>query len=315
MHLVVIGGGSVGLLLAGRLQLCGQTVALLTRGEEQAARLQREQLTIHTLSGECLQAPVSACAFSDPLPAADCYLLAVKQPFLPDLLPALAKLPDSARVVALQNGMGHEELLRSVIPAERLFFAVNTEGAKRLSPVEVAHTGRGRLRLGPWRKQASRDPLIADLVKLLSECSIDAEYVDEASGLLWRKLLANACINPLTALFEVHNGMLVQSPLLTSLMRQLFREAAEVANAAGQKITEKDWQEIVTICRNTFRNDSSMLQDLRHGRPTEIESISGYIAGKGKENGIPTPLHETLRRAVLLKQTVHRGGASNGDSG
>lgn len=90
-------------------------------------------------------------------------------------------------------------------------------------------------------------------------------------------------------------------------MRDLFDEAAQVAAFAGQKIGEKDWQEIVVICRSTSRNLSSMLQDVMKNRSTEVQSINGYLVELGKKSGIPTPLHETLLRVILLKSGMGIG--------
>lgn len=113
--------------------------------------------------------------------------------------------------------------------------------------------------------------------------------------------MANALINPLTALFDIPNGALLDSPDTLKLMRELFEEASAVAFANGQKMGETDWQEIVTICRNTSRNHSSMLQDVKRQKRTEVESINGYLVARGKEAGITTPLHEVLLRLILLK--------------
>jgi 2-dehydropantoate 2-reductase len=306
-HPVVIGGGSVGLLYAARFLLNGQSVELVTRSREQAALLGKRGLSLCTLDGRRETVAVAASPIEDGLPAGDLYLLAVKQTAIPDLLPLLRQLPRSARVLALQNGMGHHERLAKALAADQRFYAINTEGARRLSPTEVEHTGTGLLRVGPWTAEPVRDPLIAAFVAWANRCGIRAEYVDGIEPYAWRKLLANALINPLTALFEIPNGMLLESPDTLRLMRELFDEAAAVANSCGQKIDEADWQEIVSICRNTSRNLSSMLQDIRRHNRTEVDAINGYLVEKGKRTGTPAPLHETLLRAVLLKSGMETG--------
>ncbi|NGQ93701.1 2-dehydropantoate 2-reductase [Brevibacillus sp. SYP-B805] len=308
MRIVIIGGGSVGLLLAARLKLGGAWVHVVTRSAEQADRLQKEGLLLHRLDGSSMPVPMEASPASSPLPEADLYLLAVKQTDLADLLPALSRIAGSARVLALQNGMGHGERLAEVIAPDQLYLGVNTEGARRLSPVAVEHTGTGVLRIGPWRSRKEKDDLVERFVELLRRSGIAAEYWEEIGVVLWRKLLINALINPLTALFEVPNGFLLQVPDILQMMRQLFDEASAVANRAGQKIPEESWQEILTICRNTSRNTSSMLQDLRSGKQTEIEAINGYIVNTGKKYGISTPKHETLRQLIRLKEQMRPKG-------
>lgn len=300
-HTVVIGGGSVGLLYTARLVLSGQSVTVVTRSAHQADQLQQTGIFFHQLDGTTVQVPVSASPIERGLPEAHLYLLTVKQTDLSDLLPALSHIPASARVIALQNGMGHQELLAQVVSDRQRFFAINTEGARRLSPTEVVHTGSGLLRVGTWDHDSTRDAVIRSFVEWAKSIGMQAVYEEAIMPFAWRKLLANALINPLTALFDVPNGALLDNPHTLRLMRELFTEAAAVAVCSGQKIEEADWEEIVTICRNTSRNLSSMLQDVKRQRRTEVEAINGYLVKKGKEAGIPTPLHETLLRAILLK--------------
>ena len=45
---------------------------------------------------------------------------------------------------------------------------------------------------------------------------------------------------------------------------------------------------------------SSTAQDLARSRPTEIDSLNGYVVRRGKELGIPTPVNSTLYALVRL---------------
>ncbi|MGZ0050004.1 ketopantoate reductase family protein [Brevibacillus gelatini] len=307
LQVVVVGGGSVGLLYAARLALAGQSVAVVTRSSIQANQLMEQGLWLQSLDGKKTKVTVPAQPIEAGLPTGNLYLLTVKQPDLPALLPALAGLNRSARVIALQNGMGHQELLAEVLADTQCFFAIHTEGARRHSATEVEHTGTGTLRVGPWQESNDKDPVIAAFVAWASAAGIAAIYEKAMEPHAWKKLLANALINPLTALFEIPNGALLDNSYTQGLMRDLFEEAAKVAAFAGQKIGEADWQEIVAICRSTSRNLSSMLQDVKRHRPTEVQSINGYLVKLGKQAGIPTPLHETLLRVILLKSGMGIG--------
>ncbi len=314
MRIVVIGGGSVGLFLAARLQLHGTFVQLITRTAGQASVLREQGLQVHTLAGEVVETPIHALPFQDSLPPADIYLITVKQPDIKRILPSLDRLPRSARVIAFQNGMGHREALEEVLAQHQIFYAVNTEGTRRISTKKVEHTGQGILRIGPWDQLPVDDPIVQSFTELARSCGIPAVLVNATGSYIWRKVLANVCINPLTSLFEVSNGFLLTSPSLLATMRLLFEEAASVAACLGQQMKETDWQDILTICRNTSRNYSSMLQDVWAGKQTEIDAINGYIADKGMELGISTPMNETVRRIVHLKTTMGsvKGGATNG---
>lgn len=304
MQIAVVGGGSVGMLVAARLSLVHHDIELITRSEEQAKRIQQEQITVETLAGNKIKMSISARAFENTLPPADLYLLTVKQPDLPRILPALQGIPDSARIVAFQNGLGHQEILENTLHPEQIFYAVNTEGARRLSASEVVYTGRGILRIGPLHPLNEKDRLVEKLVQLAGKAGMDAHYVEETSSLLWRKVLANAVINPLTTIFEISNGELLESDVTLGTMRRLFEEAQSVAESQGQIITEADWQDILGICRNTSRNYSSMLQDLWNNKQTEIDSINGYISQLGQSMNSNAPMNEAVRRVIRLKTSL-----------
>ncbi|MGG1661704.1 ketopantoate reductase family protein [Brevibacillus sp. NRS-1366] len=304
LQTVVVGGGSVGLLYAARLALAGEAVTVVTRSSLQANQLTQKGITYTGLDGNTRVVPVSASPIERGLPEGNLYLLTVKQTDLSGLLPAFRKVNSSARVIALQNGMGHQELLNGVLSEQHCFFAINTEGARRLSGTEVVHTGSGTLRVGAWENGSDSDPVILYFVNWATSAGIHTILEKSIKPYAWRKLMANALINPLTALFEVPNGALLENPHTEKLMRELFLEASAVAEYAGQKLGEADWQEIVTICRNTSRNLSSMLQDVKRHRQTEVDSINGYIVKQGHVAGIPTPLHETLLRVITLKSSM-----------
>ncbi|WP_055746695.1 ketopantoate reductase family protein [Brevibacillus choshinensis] len=313
LQIVVVGGGSVGLLYAARLARSGQAVTVVTRSSLQSNQLMQNGLSYQRLDGEKSVVSIFAQSIEYGLPHADVYLLSVKQTDLPELLPMLQKLPASARIVALQNGMGHQELLAQILPERQCFFAINTEGARRLSATEVMHTGSGLLRIGPWESGIEMDPLIQSFVAVLVGSGVNARLEESIKPYAWRKLMANALINPLTALFDIPNGALLENPQTLQLMRELYLEASAVASVNGQEMKESDWQEIVNICRNTSRNLSSMLQDVRRQKRTEVEAINGYLVKRGKAAGIPTPMHEVLLRLILLKTDMGIG-KEGGDS-
>lgn len=122
LQIAVVGGGSVGLLYAARLALYGQAVTVVTRRSPQSNQLMQNRLTLQELDGQKKIVSVNAQSIEHGLPHAHLYLLGVKQTELPDLLPMLQKLPADARVIALQNGLGHEEQLSNVLSERQCFF-------------------------------------------------------------------------------------------------------------------------------------------------------------------------------------------------
>jgi len=95
-------------------------------------------------------------------------------------------------------------------------------------------------------------------------------------SLAWGKLVVNAAINPLTALLGINNGELIKRSTARDLCAAL---ATEVAAVAGKKNISLPFaypvKAVEDVIESTAGNQSSMLQDVLRGAPTEIDAISG----------------------------------------
>jgi 2-dehydropantoate 2-reductase len=312
----IIGGGSIGLLLAGKLAAAGRAqVELVTRSEEQAARIRCQGITVREPDA-LIRAAVRAVSLAaleragGMQEAPDWVLLTVKQHAIgEELLAALRRMPAPLHgVVCWQNGIGHLERLAASVPAERIYLAVTTEGARRLSPVEVDHTGTGTTEIGradgffEWSKET--ESAQKNLVATLSNAGFDTVMSKQILRSVWNKLLVNAVINPLTAIWRVPNGHLLQSDAARELVRSLTEEALAVAEAEGIDPAADIAGRIADVCRRTAANRSSMLQDIEAGRTTENEWISGALLRIAAKHGLRIPVTETI---YLIVRELERG--------
>jgi 2-dehydropantoate 2-reductase len=271
MRRLIIGGGSMGLLLASKLAPAGYQ--LCTHHAEQAQAIARDGLIRR--EGDVVQrVAVATTEWQSCLTSGqtwDVLLLTMKQPQLtPTFLSELQTLTHAGtQLVAFQNGMGHADLLLTVVKKDQLWLAVSTDGANRMAVNEVAYTGRGVVKIGR-----------ADDPAMINEC--------------WTKLVANAIINPLTAIHRVRNGALLHEQAYFKQMRQLFEEIQHVAQLEQVVLTEQHWQFVLNICQSTAANESSMLQDVKRGIKTEIQAINGYLLQLAKKHQITLPAHEEV---------------------
>ncbi len=292
----IVGGGSLGLLLAGKLAAAGFEVTVVTRSAEQARKLSEAGITIEdVVTGlPSVTANVRAVSWEDAPETDVLTLLTVKQPALtPEFVGRLADIvPVGGEVVVFQNGIGHAERLRAALPGRMIMLAVTTEGARRVGPTTVRHTGRGDTRIG----------VSGLLERSLEQAGFSVILSNKLESDIMRKLLINAVINPLTALLRVKNGQLPATRERLELMRSLFDETFDIVQACG--FTEERatvWQSVLDVCENTKHNESSMLQDVAAGRETEIEAINGSVCRLGAELGRRTPWNETV--TALVKAT------------
>jgi 2-dehydropantoate 2-reductase len=121
---------------------------------------------------------------------------------------------------------------------------------------------------------------------------IGAEVVADIRATLWHKFVGLAVNASLTSLVRQPAGVCYRDPDILALARAGFSEGAAIARAMGIKLPDDivEWQ-----VRNhqNFPADmyASMYHDMARGRRLELESLSGLIARKGRELGVPTPFH------------------------
>ncbi len=194
-------------------------------------------------------------------------------------------------VLTLQNGLGNREALE-VLGRGRVAQGVTTVGATVLGPGHVRLSADGRVHLA---RQAGVEPL----AELLDRAGFALAWSDEIESLVWGKLVANASINPLTALLQVTNGELLHRPGAAALLNAAAREVAEVARARGTRLSFEDAGAYAAeVARSSAGNFSSMLQDVRRGSETEIDAINGAVAHEADRLGVPAPVNRILWQLV-----------------
>jgi 2-dehydropantoate 2-reductase len=172
----------------------------------------------------------------------------------------------------------------------------------------VRHTGAGQTWMGPLLGKKEDHP--ASLRSLIAQmdrrwCPVAIE--DDIQPRMWKKLIINSVINPLTALLEVKNGELLCLPNAKALIRSALEEGIAVVQAKGFRWEVEDiFHEVEEVCKKTATNRSSMYQDVMRGYVTEVDWINGGIVKEGRVHGIPTPIHETLMQLVHAKEERNR---------
>lgn len=315
------------MLFGGRLASAGTPIELIVRRAEQGARLKAEGLTLAAAAGGD-EAPVKvrpAVRLLDgsdaPVRGADSgeaeehwVLLTVKQTALTrEFAAALRRsIPEKAYLVCLQNGIGHAELLSEVFPRERILLAVTTEGALKRTDTEAVHTGKGTTWIGSAVSEGGI-PLSRQkkLAALLGAAGFRAEVSNNIQQRVWQKLLMNAVINPLTAILQVPNGELPRLPGVPQLMRQLLGEGEALAQRLGIPLDADLGEQVLSVCRATAANRSSMLQDVLSGRRTEIGAINGGLLREAAALGMELPVNETVYALVrALEEKGHQAEGS-----
>jgi len=299
MHVVLVGPGALGGLLAVHLapvlEQSGGRLSILDHNPDRAAFLAENGITLFADDGEHHVRP-RVHVDVEGLGRCDLVLLCIKSNDVAGALTHLHPLiqPDTL-VVGLQNGMTHIRLLKDCggIPAA----GVSALGASLAGPGKVFFGGHGPTRLG-LLKENRKCAVLNNFIDLMQQAGLEAGLSDNILADLWRKLFINVGINALTAIHNRKNGQLLTSCGLRSTMKKAIHEAMAVAEKTGVPSKGDPVAETFTVCRRTRNNISSMLQDVRRRRPTEIMAINGFIVEQGRRFDIATPVNRELIRRV-----------------
>ncbi len=296
-RIAIIGPGAIGSLLGARLAQTNHILFLLDRNEERASDRNANGIAI-AVDSSVKHIDVSCSTDASALEApAEIVFVCTKTYDTPDVLKALSDLADKRTIaVSMQNGIGNAELIATITPGHTIC-ASSTLGA-RLDNHGIVHwTGRGPTLVAPFGKTPMQD---ADCIaQLLSAAGFLCSTHPDANTMLWSKLIINAAINPVTALYGITNGELLNVQAAREQAFAAAREARAVAEAMQIELPVADVTDSVTrVCQQTAENRSSMLQDIEHGRQTEIGAITGAIIAAAREHLIEVPVNKHLFSAI-----------------
>ena len=286
MNIVILGPGAIGSLWAYSLRQQGHNVSLWSHHTTPILSIQLDnhcQLDFNNRDNSALE-------------CADLLLVTLKAPNVEAALMPLRSLVHSDCIITLMhNGMGTAELVERCFPNNPLLLATTTHGAYRPEKNKVLHTGFGTTQIGGYNLSGQRCSFVKDV---LDNALNDVFWNDEIETALWNKLAINCAINPVTALYNVNNGALVEEQYQRTL-NGISSEVCKVMNAEGIDIqTAQLDQTIHQVIRATAANYSSMQQDIAHRRLSEIDFITGYLLNRAAHHGIATPYNQELYQAI-----------------
>lgn len=286
VKIAVIGGGSIGLLVGYYLSN-HHDVTMFVRRKEQKDSIQSNNIKLIQAATLYNGTNVEAKLLNDMDSSYDLYIICVKQTHLQDVLPYIDKLSCPSSLLFLQNGMGHIETIQTY--GSSVFIGVVSHGAHRSSDNEVSHLGDGVIKIASITGNSEE---LHSLTNLLHQKAFPISPHSDWENLLKEKLIINAVINPITALFDVPNGRILMNEHLHYLAKKLCEEAATVL----QLPVAESWDEIVYVAEQTKENVSSMRADIHQGHRTEVEAITGYIL---KQALVEVPYTNFIYRGIL----------------
>ncbi len=300
-HIYIVGAGAIGKTLAVLLTQEGKKVTLVQRGPDQGS----QQLKLKLILGneKSFDAAVPVDTISSGTELDGIIVIAAKAFANADIASMLLPRIGSSPVVILQNGLNVEEnyieagfknLYRCVLFATSESIDATTVRYKPVGPSPVGIIeGKGEV--------------LASVVQQLSTELFAFRPETNISTYAWKKTIINSVFNSVCPLLDCDNGIFHRNPAAMQIAKTVIAEGVLVADAEGIKLDQADVEN--TLLDISLRSDGqliSTLQDIKHGRPTEIDNMNFEIVKIAQRLNKADHVTQTkiLGELVKLKEAV-----------
>ena len=219
-----------------------------------------------------------------------------------EILEKFGKMP----ILSLQNGLKNEEILAEIVGKEYVIGGVTNHGATFMEDGKIYHAGVGDTIIGELNGQITER--VKKIANAFNECGIETRISKEIKKEIWKKAIVNAAINSLTSLLKCKNGFLLENENAEKLLEKICMECIKVAKAEGIEIGNEIIAKTKEVAKKTADNMSSMLQDLKKGKKTEIEEINGEFVRIAREHHLNACINEFLTYAIKAMENVRQLG-------
>ena len=313
VKVLVFGAGAVGLGLSSFLLQAGHRVHLVGK-EQTVVALRKNGLKRQGIFGPAFFTPQQLTASSNLAETGretfDFYLVCTKsfdtENSARQLKSESTLAHQKSPIVLCQNGWGNAEIFSRFFSPKQVYNARVITGFIRPEPHVVDVTVHAQpVHLGSlFDGNATHLQLLADALSL---GGLPSAVTDDIGKDLWAKMLYNCPLNALGAVLQVPYGHLGEDENSRVLMERIVREVFQVMQGLGHASHWpsagdylKDFYE--NLLPSTYSHESSMLQDIRAGRITEIEALNGVIVREGRKLKIDITCNETVRNQILFLQ-------------
>lgn len=292
MRIAVIGAGAMGSIYGGRLSLKNE-VYLIDTNKNVIDGINQNGLVLEENNQDNKYFP-KAVSSSEGLEPVDLIILFVKALYSRAALEANKKIiAPKTYLMTLQNGSGHEDILSEFVSRERIIIGTTEDNGAVLSPGHVRHGGKGNTNVGMLVEDT--EGFLTKVKEAFDSCGFNVKIHANIQQLIWNKLFVNVAFSAVTGILKCEMGFIANCEYAMNLSKSLLHEAVTVARALGLEADEeKILNEIKSVSENSPNGVTSICADLRAGRKTEVDTISGSVVRAAKKCGIEVPCHEFI---------------------
>ena len=301
MRIAVLGAGVMGGLYGAYLSEKNE-VTLIGIIPEYAEKVNSRGLEVRTQTGVKTFWPT---ALSSPYTgsAVDLVLVFVKAMDTEVALTAnKALIGDDTYILTLQNGSGHEDTLSKFVDKDKVLIGTTLHNADAPELGVLNHKIGGATYFGQAFGGNADLTFIADA---FNSCGMEAYHSADVQKMVWNKLFINASSSALTGALGIPIGEVYTNPHAWAICQRLIKEMTQVAAAMGMSFDyDQKVEEIKGLCESNPTGLTSIYFDVKNGRRSEVDTISGSVVRTGQKHGVPTPNHCCVVDFIKAKELI-----------
>ncbi len=306
-QILMVGAGSVGGFFGAHLAKDNPNVSFLLRARTCEA-VKRNGLTIRSAGGSfTVRPPVASDARE--LPKPDLIVLGVKAYDLDQVMDQLEPvLTDHTVILTLQNGIDTEDRLLARLHRDCVIGGVAYIYSKIVEPGVIDHYKKGAIAIGELMGMESARLL--KIRELFTAAGIPCHFSKDIRRTKWEKMCWNCVFNPITVLIDDRVAKALDHAEMMGVIRQIVGEVAAVAATLKVPLPADMVDRVVKASQEIRDIHTSMYDDWKAGRSTEIDFLNGFVVEQGRKLGIPTPVNEALTamiKTITEKEPVGPG--------
>ncbi len=319
MKYAIYGAGSLGTVLGAYITKSGTPIDLINRNKAHTAALKEKGATIKGTVDFSVK--VNALYPDETKDKYDVIFLMTKQLLNKDVVTFLKDyMTEKGVIVTLQNGIP-EPGIAEIIGSDRTIGCVVEWGATMDEPgTSILTSDPDSLSFHMGKMEGVSDEMF-NLVKELLEKMCPVYVEDNLPGCRWSKLLINATFSGLGTVVGGLFGDVSEDKEVAKVAIRCMKECIDVGHAAGVEFAPVQGKDITKLFyyKNSLKRafgllllpiamkkhrliEPSMLQDLKKGKPCEIDAINGVVCEWGKKCNVPTPINDRIVEVIKKEQ-------------
>ncbi len=303
MRIAIMGTGAVGAYFGALLARSGHDVSFIARGDHLKAMRERG-LSVVGPRGDFSMPKVNATANAEEIGPVDVVLFCVKLYDTESAAQSIAPILSAGGVcISLQNGVDAQERIGRIVGNDQVMGGLAFVSGVIEAPGVIRYASdMSTIRFGEASGAMSARGIAFS--QACEAAGFKAELVADIRAAQWQKMVGLSSNAALSCLVRQPAGVVYNDPDLIEVARGAFSEVKAVAQAQGIPMPGDIVERTLAMHQNfPPKMYASMYHDLARGRRLELDSLSGVIVRKGRELGVPTPVHKMAY--ACLKPYMH----------